>query len=284
MFGYITVNKDELKIKEFDLYNSYYCGLCRKLKARYGNIGLASLSYDMTFLLVLLTGLYEPKTGIKGFKCIAHPFEKKPARINKITSYVADMSIVLSYYKCRDDWDDDKEYTKLAYFKLLEKKYKDIKEKYLQKVNRIDELLKELSDKEKANEENIDIMAGMFGKVMAEVFAYQDDVWNKSLQKIGFYLGKFVYIMDAYEDIEDDIKKGNYNPFLNDYNEADFEEQTLSLLTMMMAECSREFEILPIIANAEILRNILYSGVWNRYEIIRNKRQEKQVQTDDRSI
>ena len=281
MFGYVTVNKEELKLREFDLYNSYYCGLCRKLKAKYGNLGLASLSYDMTFLVVLLTGLYEPRTGIKGFKCIAHPFEKKPARINKITDYVADMSIVLAYYKSKDDWVDDKEYIKLAYSKLLEAKCENIKINYSKKVEKVDGLLKNLRNREKANEDDIDIMAGMFGNVMAEVFAYQEDVWEKSLERIGFYLGKFVYIMDAYEDIEDDIKKGNYNPFLNYYKEADFEEKNYKLLTMMMAECSKEFEILPIISNAEILRNILYSGVWSRYEIIRKKRQEKQVQLDD---
>ncbi len=281
MFGYVTINKEELKLREFELYNSYYCGLCRKLKARYGNIGLASLSYDMTFLVVLLTGLYEPKTGIKGFKCIAHPFEKRPARINKITDYVTDMSIVLAYYKSKDDWVDDKEYIKLLYSKLLEGKCENIKGKYSKKVEKIDGLLKELRNREKASEDDIDIMAGMFGKVMAEVFAYKEDVWEKSLEKIGFYLGKFVYIMDAYEDIEEDIENGNYNPFLNYYKEGDFEEKTYKLLTMMMAECSKEFEMLPIISNAEILRNILYSGVWNRYEIIRKKRQEKQVQLDD---
>lgn len=280
MYGYVTVNKAELKFREYDIYHSYYCGLCQTLKSKYGKKGQISLSYDMTFLTVLLTGLYEPKTGIKGIKCFAHPGQKKPARINEFTDYVADMSIILAYYKSKDDWIDDKQYTKLAYSKLLKSKYEEITIKYPQKIKKIDYLLKKMRVREKKKEQDVDIMAGLFGEVTAEIFDYKKDVWEQSLRKVGFYLGKFIYLMDAYEDIEDDIKKGNYNPFFSFYKEADFEERAEKLLTMMMAECSKEFELLPIISHAEILRNILYSGVWTRYEIIRKTREEK-VQKDE---
>ena len=281
MYGYINVNRPELKIKEYEIYHSYYCGLCQRLKEKYGKIGQLTLSYDMTFLIILLTGLYETKTGIKGIKCMVNPFQKKPARINKYTDYVADMSIILSYYKCKDDWQDDRKYIKLAYSKLLERKGKAIRTKYGEKVKQVDTLLKKMRIREIDKEKDIDLMAGMFGNVMAEIFTFQDDMWGKSLNKIGFYLGKFIYLMDAYEDIEDDIKTKNYNPFMAYYNKPDFEERASKLLTMMMAECSREFELLPIITNVEILRNILYSGVWSRYDIIQEKRKEKQVQIDE---
>lgn len=281
MYGYVTVNKAELKFKEYDIYHSYYCGLCRKLKEKYGKTGQFTLSYDMTFLLMLLTGLYEPEIDVKGIKCIAHPFSKKPARINKYTDYVADMSLILSYYKCKDDWVDDRKYIKLAYSKILSKKHKKIQHTYENKIEIIDSLLKQLRNKEKDKERDIDLMSGKFGKLMSEVFAYKSDEWEKHLRKIGFYLGKFVYLMDAYEDIEEDLKKNNYNPLLPYYQEKDFEEITLKMLTMMMGECSKEFELLPIIENVEILRNILYSGVWNRYAEIGKKRREKQVQTNE---
>lgn len=281
MYGYVTVNKAELKFREYDIYHSFYCGLCRKLKEKYGKVGQFTLSYDMTFLLMLLTGLYEPETFTKGIKCIAHPFDKKPSRINEITDYVADMSLILSYYKCKDDWIDDKKVSKLAYSKLLKYKYKKIEVDQTEKIEIIDSLLKELRNKEKVIEKDIDIMAGKFGNVMAEVFVYKKDVWENNLRKIGFYLGKFVYLMDAYEDIEEDIKNKNYNPLLPYYESLDFEEKCFKLLTMMMGECSKEFELLPIIENAEILRNIIYSGVWSHYEEIRKKRNEKQVQIDE---
>ena len=119
MFGYIIINKAEMKFREFDVYHSYYCGLCRRLKEKYGFLGQITLSYDMTFLVMLLTGLYEPETQEKHYKCAAHPFEKHLARINMFTDYAADMNVLFSYYKCRDDWEDERKLWKLAYEKLL---------------------------------------------------------------------------------------------------------------------------------------------------------------------
>ena len=94
---------------------------------------------------------------------------------------------------------------------------------------------------------------------------------------MGFYLGKFIYLMDAYEDIEEDIHTGNYNPFKVLYAEEKFEETVHEILTMMMAECCRAFERLPVVENIDIIRNILYSGVFAKYDIISRKRREKNV-------
>jgi len=280
MFGYIIVNKAELKFREFDIYHSYYCGLCRTLKEKYGKIGQMTLSYDMTFLIMLLTGLYEPVDEIGKGKCIAHPFEKHIWRRNEYTEYVADMNLLLSYYKCKDDWADEKKYTKLIYSKFLNPKYHQMKTAYLQKVDKIAALLKDITAGEMAEESDIDIMSGRFGEIMGEIFVYRQDEWAASMYKIGFYLGKFIYLIDAYEDIENDLKSKTYNPFVKSFQEEGFEKYCHQILTMMMAECSREFEKLPIIENVEILRNILYSGVWCKFDMITNKRNEKQEKTD----
>lgn len=92
----------------------------------------------------------------------------------------------------------------------------------------------------------------------------------------GIFLGKFIYLMDAYEDIEKDRKKGNFNPFLSMCGENGFDDEVYHILRMMMAECSRAFEKLPVLQNVDILRNILYSGVWCRYEMVKGKRKEQQ--------
>lgn len=107
---------------------------------------------------------------------------------------------------------------------------------------------------------------------MAQVVSVRQDEWEAGLQRFGFYLGKFVYLMDAYEDIEEDLKKGRYNPLKERYGNPGFEEDCRDILTMMMSACCREFEQLPILDNVEILRNILYSGVWSRYEAVRSAR------------
>ena len=82
-------------------------------------------------------------------------------------------------------------------------------------------------------------------------------------------------MMDAYEDVEKDAKTGNYNVFSHEWQDAGFEQRAEGILGMMMAECSRAFERLPIVENAAILRNILYSGVWRRYEAVKRRREGK---------
>lgn len=276
MFGYIIVNKAEMKFKEFDIYHAYYCGLCRRLKEKYGALGQLSLSYDMTFLLMLYTGLYEPETSEGSCKCVAHPFEKHEYRVNCFTDYVADMNVLLTCYKCNDDWEDEKKLGRLVYRTLLEGKCRHMKAAYAEKIRRICLLMHDFYEAEKEECTDIDKMAGLFGKVMAEITVCKQDEWSDSLSRFGFFLGKFIYLLDAYEDVEEDIKKGTYNPLKKKYNEPDFEEECRTILTLMMSECCREFEQLPILENIEILRNILYSGVWCRYEAVREKRLAKE--------
>lgn len=261
MFGYIVVNKPELKFKEFDVYKGYYCGLCHSLKKRHGIAGQITLTYDMTFLALLLTGLYEPDIKEEHHRCISHPLTKHRMLYSEYTDYVADMNIILAYYKSLDDWEDDHNIIQLAFASILKHKCKSYKEKSLA----ISDLLKQLHEYEKADSQDIDAVAGTFGKIMSIIFAPHDDTWAPSLQRLGFFLGKFIYILDAYKDIEKDLKKNRYNPLKNICNQPDFNDRIEQMLTMMMAECSKEFEYLPIIDNANILRNILYAGVWTKY-------------------
>ena len=272
MFGYIVVNKPELKIKDYETYRAYYCGLCEQLKKEYGFFGRLSLNYDMTFLVILLDALYEPENNIRCERCIVHPAMKHKVCTNKFSEYAADMNIILSYYKCKDDWQDERKLIRGAYAKLLSGKISGKYASYKDKNEEIERLLSELSEKEEAGETDIDIMSGIFGKVLGKIFSYTDDEWEDELYRIGFYLGKFIYISDAYEDLEEDLKKDNYNPFVKVSNEEGFEGKVRLMLTMMMAACCKEFETLPIIKNADILRNILYSGVWSRYETANKKR------------
>ena len=277
MFGYIVMNKPEIKFKDFDLYRSFYCGLCRELRERYGVTGQISLTYDMTFVILLLSGLYEPPTRKGTTRCVIHPVRKQPVRKNAVTEYAADMNVFLAYYKCEDDWKDERRLFRHAYGIMLNSKCKK-HSPYPQKAKRIAKLLQRISENEKEGVGDIDQMAGIFGEIMAEIFAYQQDEWEQTLRKCGFYLGKFIYLLDAYEDVEEDIRKNTYNPLKEKYRGEDFESSAGRLLTMMIAECSKCFEQLPILKNVEILRNILYSGVWYRYEMVREKRRQKTKQ------
>ncbi|MEG0468536.1 MAG: DUF5685 family protein, partial [Longicatena sp.] len=110
------------------------------------------------------------------------------------------------------------------------------------------------------------------GIVMGEILAYQEDVWKSSLYTIGDYLGRFIYIMDAYDDVEEDIKKGSFNPFQQDLQNENFDERVKMILELMIASSADAFEMLPILEHVDILRNIMYSGIWAKYETVRKKR------------
>lgn len=276
MFGYIVTNQPELKMKDFDMYRSFYCGLCRELKRKYGISGQISLNYDMTFVVLLLNGLYEPPVQKGTTRCIIHPVIRQTVRRTEITEYAADMNLILTYYKCMDDWKDEKKLLRLGYAKLLEGNNKKTETAYREKTDRIVSLLSQLTEWENAGETDIDKMSGCFGKIMEEIFAYRKDNWEPTLKRMGFYLGKFIYLLDAYDDVEKDRANGNYNPFSEDYIMEGFDDKVYGILTMMMAETCREFEKLPIIRYGDILRNILYSGVWCRFQAIRKKRKEEQ--------
>ncbi len=275
MFGYIIINKAEMKFKEFDVYHSFYCGICRDLKRKFGAVGQLSLSYDMTFLAMLLTSLYEPETQISSCKCAAHPFERHETRNNIYTEYAADMNALFACYKCQDDWEDEKKLWRLVYGKLLEGRAGRLREAYAEKIRQISLLMQDFYETERSDKADIDTLAGLFGKVMGRIVAVHQDEWSENLSTLGFFLGKFIYLMDAYEDVETDIKKGIFNPLKRKYESPDFEDECRTILMMMMSECCREFEKLPILENVEILRNILYSGVWCRYETIHETRLKK---------
>lgn len=271
MYGYVVINKPELKIREFDEYKSYYCGLCRALGQRYGVGARMSLNFDMTFLTILLNGLYEPELEYRKCRCIANPVTKHEERRSVVTDYVADMNILMTYYKCVDDWMDEKKLPRKVYGDTLKKKVSKISSMYPEKAEAIKKQMEMLSELENKGETNIDTVSKCFGNILAELMVYRQDEWKETLAELGFCLGKFVYIMDAYEDLEKDIKKNRYNVLRSHMDETDFHELIEGVLKELMAGCARYFERLPIIQDAEILRNIIYSGVWTRFDVAKNK-------------
>ena len=257
MYGYVVVNKPELKIKEYDVYRSYYCGLCDELKERYGVNGQLCISYDMTFLLLLLTGLYEPETRKYETRCIAHQLHRHPVSRNDVSGYVADMNVLMTYYKCIDDWNDEKKVTRKVLADTLSGKVKRIEAAYPEKADIIKKALDKISGLEKAGEGNVDMPAEQFGIIMSQILLMKDDEWKDTLIKTGGALGRFIYILDAYEDLEEDNKKGRYNGLRAYSQRPDYDAFVENILKSLMAQCAAAFERLPVIENANLLRNII---------------------------
>lgn len=282
MFGYININRNQLTEESKEAYQAYYCGLCQKLRNNFGAKGQMLLNYDMTFLIILLTGLYELESQKQEFTCPIHPTRKQTAWLNEATGYAADMNLLLGYHNLEDDWKDDKSYTKKALAKILEKDYMIVREKYVRQAEAVETYMEKLKAAEEDMEQNLDVTAGLTGEMMGEIFDWKRDEWSEELHCLSFYMGKFIYLMDAYEDMEKDKKNKQYNPLrlMADQCQEDFETFCKLMLTSMMSECARSFERLPILTHADILRNVLYSGVWSKYEYLqlkKKKQQEKKV-------
>ena len=206
MFGYVMIDKPELKVREFYRYKAYYCGLCRTLKEVYGFRGRMTLTYDMTFLVLFLTSLYEKDTKELQSHCPLHPVKKIPMLQNEFSEYGAKMNILLAYFNFQDDWKDDKSFSGLTGMRLFRSKAEQICREYPRQAKAVQKQLKLLAACEEKGQEDIDLAAGIFGKLMEELFVYRSDVWEENLRRFGFYLGKFIYIIDAWEDLPKDMK------------------------------------------------------------------------------
>ncbi len=269
MFGYVTINKSELKFKEYYSYKGYYCGLCKCLKTKYGNKSRMTLNYDMTFLILLLSSLYEPQNKVYSERCIVHPYKKQLIIENEITGYAASMNIILSYYNLLDNWHDDRDFKSLAAMKALTGEFKKSVDELPEKTAIIKERLCNISKLEKSNIDDIDAVSNEFGHLMEEIFLYRKDEWEKNLRKIGFYLGKLIYYVDAYEDMEKDEEDNSYNPF-NNLKSEDKEKYAEELLMLNLSFLSDEIEKLPLMQDKGTIDNIIYSGILNKINKRRN--------------
>lgn len=276
MFGYVTICEPELKVKDLKKYRGYYCGLCRVLKEDYGISGQMTLTYDMTFVIILLTSLYESALQQEMHRCKVHPVKKQLMLRNEITSYAAAMNVLLAYYHMEDDWKDDHKASSLVAKEMLRRKAHKIIAEYPRQSRAVKAALEELAGYEKEKSADIDRTAGCTGRLMEELLVYKEDIWEEPLRKMGFYMGKFIYLMDAYEDLSEDLEKGRYNPLKKLYEVSDYEEKMKQILCMMIAESTAAFECLPCLIDVDILRNILYDGVWNRYNKMQMKKSEDQ--------
>ncbi len=272
MFGYITINKDVLTEAEIQVYQACYCGLCDALYRSGGPAGQLTLTYDMTFLVLLLESLYEHGMSQAMARCLPHPVRKRMHLKNDLTDYAADMNILLAYDNLLDDWRDDRRVDRAALAGLLKKRHKRICAARPRQAKAVKDYMTALSRAEAEGDTGLETAAVLTGRMLAEIFVIQEDHWAMDLRQMGFYLGKFIYLIDAYEDIEEDLKKDSYNPLKGLYGREDFDDQCKEILMMQMGECCRAFERLPIVENAGLLRNILYSGVWAKFAAVYQRR------------
>lgn len=265
MFGYLAARADKLDEAQFARYRSCYCGLCKALKDRHGHLSRLTLNYDLTFAVLLLNSLYEPGEHSGELRCAAHPAKPHAWWQSEMTDYAADVNVMLAYLKCMDNWNDDANLISLAQVSVLKRAYRELAEKYPRQHAAMSGSLAALSELEKNCDESPDSAAAAFGEFMAELFVYREDRWSDTLRAMGRALGRFLYIMDAAMDLDADTLHNSYNPFRRYYG-LDNEQRFRDILKMLLAECVFYFDKLPLVLDADILKNILCFGTWQQFE------------------
>lgn len=257
MFGFLCASGQELDEEQRMRYSSVYCGICRAIRQRHGQVARLGLRYDMAFLALLHMSLYEPEETSGDRACILHPIKPRAWLDCESIQYAADMNVALAYYKCLDDWQDDRKLSAKVMAESLKKRMSWLQERYPRQCQAIRDEIRELSELEKQQCQQIDPLANRFGRLMGEILVYREDLWAPRLRQVGFYLGRAIYLADAVADYAQDKKDGKFNP-LPETDPAVWD----GYLTMALGRCTAIYEQLPLVQDKAILDNILYSGIW----------------------
>lgn len=266
MFGYIVADLNNLSDDDKKRYNACYCGLCRAIGQKYGTIQRLSLNYDVTFLILLLGSLYEPQEHHGRKCCLAHSAGKRAYYHTDITDYGAAVNLTLVYYKCIDDWTDDRRVDRLAESVFFKSAADRFQTDFPRQHRAVVTCLQSLAAMESDDLRDPDRGANLFGEMLGELFVLrEDDRWADLLRTFGQSLGRFIYLLDAICDLKTDLKKKRYNPLKSLHEGGWTVSDAESILAMILGECTAAFEKLPLVQDIDLLRNILYSGLWLHY-------------------
>lgn len=285
MLGYVTADKPELKMREFEVYSGYYCGVCKSIAKRYGQIPRMVLSYDAAFLALLIAGLYGEEDKPKREHCIVHPLKKKTIVANEAIDYAADVMLILAWFKLLDDArDEGKLYAKAA-VKTMKGIFRKLNRNSPGLCGRVEQNLQILTSLEEQKCDSLDQAAEAFAKIMESIFEEgplpENFKEQQVLRRIGYHLGKWIYLMDALDDIGENIESGAYNPLLyrfeyqQEEGEKTFRARIMETcrfnLLHYLGEIGKAVDLLALRKNKGIIENIVYKGLLRKTEKIIQK-------------
>lgn len=315
MLGYVKIDRGELKVREYEIYCGYYCGVCKSIGKRYGQLPRMALSYDAAFLAIMLASLEdEPDEPIQEH-CIGHHVKKKTIIRGKAIDYAADVMLILAWHKLLDDAHDENKVFAKATAALLKGIYKKLRTRHPALCEGIEKHLHKLATLEEEKCAQLDPAAEAFAKIMEIIFAEgahiilgetnatdsasgipdaeatKQDTFltieetppdmspQEALAKIGYHMGKWIYLADAIDDIEENIRSGAYNPLLFRFGydagretpqafRTRIEEDLKFNLYHYLAMLSNYMNSLDIKKNQGIIENIIYFGLNRKTEEI----------------
>ena len=272
LFGYIEPEKGELRLWEYEQYRALYCGLCRSMGIHTGQLSRFTLNYEYTFLAMIRTALTDVKPEFVPRRCPVHPLHKRAsAADDSALEYCANVSAMLTYYKVLDNIADSRGAKKLL-FSAAEPICSSVFSRAAKLGGlggKVAEKLDAMSKLEKSDCGTPDSLAELFGEIMSDIFSYaiDDSARCRIAAEIGRHTGRYIYLADTLDDVEEDIRLENFNPFVKMYTEEGLKEHTDQIKTAVLLELRGletavnlvDFSLCPGYGN--IVRNIIYLGM-----------------------
>ena len=279
MLGYIKAYKPELRMKEYETYKAVYCSLCKQMGKRYGFLTRFTLSYDFTFLALLNMSLAKDVCSLEKGRCTCNPLKKcvycKGGEA--LLSMPSAASVIMVYYNIRDNVDDERGIKRLFYrflSLLFKRAHKKAAADFPEIEKAVWQYVTAQSAVEKSGKNDIDAAAAPTSEVLAKIFPLcsADERDKRALTRLGYCLGKYIYLTDARADLEEDRKTGRYNPLAAYEDGAERAERNVY---MCIHESIGAFELIDIRQFKNILGNIIYMGLEDTYK--RSLQNEKSV-------
>ena len=272
MFGYVKIRRGELRVREYEYYRASYCGLCRSMGKCTGQCSRFALSYDFAFLANVRMALAGTVPQFRRRRCVAHPLHKRTMlEPNDELMYCADAAAVLAFEKCRDDVSDERGWRRFrARMRLLffRGAYRRARKRVPELAAIVREKLAELRELEREKRPSADAPAAIFGDLLAAIVAFRQTGEKARLaEAIGRQTGRFIYLVDAIDDLDEDAKRQRYNPLLLLFGKKPDDEERAGLRDALLATLSDLETAIDLLEDPacaerrEVLRNILYLGM-----------------------
>ena len=285
MFGYIQTCKEELKVREFEAYKGIYCSLCRQMGKEYGLLTRFSLSYDFTFYALLRMAREERCAGFRKGRCVFNPLAK--CRFLKETSaslsLAAGVAVILVYYSIKDKLRDQAIKSRIkaaAAYLPFARAHRKARKKHPELERIAAQIMTQQAQLENDRCESLDKAADPTARLLGALFSYGEESESdrRIFQRFGYCMGKWVYLMDALDDLEEDRKSGDYNPFLLAYAGQSMEElreNARALLNVTMAEAAAAMELAEYRRFKPIIDNVIYLGSVQMRDKVFNQEKKK---------
>lgn len=286
MFGYVRANKPEMKIKDFEQYKAVYCSLCRELGRSYGIVPRLTLSYDFTFLALLRLAVAEECPAFEKKRCAFNPMKKCHYCSNsrEVFKYTASASVITVYYKLKDNIHDAGFFKRLG-AKLLIPVFHHSHKKALLMYPELEKIALNMMtsqfELENKKTDSVDAAAEPTARALSSIASsgIEKGEQNLIINRLCYCLGRFVYLLDAADDLEDDLKSGDYNPFGSLAKENDLSfvyDEAEQVLSRTLNELIKTYDLLEIKRFKPILDNIIYEGLYAAQKKVLEKREVKE--------